>query len=105
MKVKYVHSGNNYEVIDGTLDEHVTLVFIGHGEKKTKPDGTKYENYCTRAHLDSRIACGDVEVIEDERLPLKIEVDTSPLDKALASAQELEATLLRIKELWPCSGS
>lgn len=95
MRIKFYEGGAEYEVKDGLMEGYVTL-------RKTTT-GELYENYFTRESMNKKIELGEVVRVDEtpEPLSLKIEVDASPLERALAVAKELEATLLRIKELMP----
>lgn len=71
-------------------------------------DGRKltYENNITFEELEAAINTGNAKMIEEKKDPLNltITVDSTALDATLATAKELEATLLRVKELMKCFG-
>lgn len=106
MKVKYKSSNNNYEVVQGTIPNRVTMVFVGKGDDLSVKNGQEYTNHCTTVELNEQIQAGIVKVMEANVPPpassadLKITVDSKELQRAVELAKELEATLLRIKGMF-----
>lgn len=102
MKIKYYACGDVYEVSEGTQRETVTVTNL--------TSGAKFLNNHTWASLAKSLLTGKIFIaglsdkVEAKPAPastdLEISVDSSELDKALATAKELEATMLRIKGLF-----
>jgi hypothetical protein len=94
--------GSIFAMVEGTLEDWVSLVVIHDTELKRKPgEGTK--NCWHQSSVIDWIEDGTYNVIHggitNKLEPIRIEIDSSPVSAALAEVKELEATLLRVKSM------